>query len=222
MAKLIKEFNSLYCGTTERVAKLTPVVGLNPTGKPIYLSAVYPGLLAFYASTNDQDRFGIVEVDLAYLDGSNFQPAEWYLAQTSRQKPKTGREQQRRLEALRKELAKHKAKWRESLQKIGVCVYDGFVPKKAIRRITVYDPASNPTITQAIVGSSISLSEFKKGHYRNQVVTRWLTGESISVDEWLGEDLVATPKEEREKLAESLQDKSGLDVFYHEPPPKGS
>jgi hypothetical protein len=222
MAKLIKEFSSLYCGTTERIAKLSPVVGLNPSGKPIYLSAVYPGLLAFYASTNDHDRFGIVEVDLSYLDSGNFQPCEWYLASISRQKAKTGREQQRRLESLRKELEKHKGKWRESLQKIGVCVYGGFVPKKAIRRITVYDPASNPTITQEIVGATISVPGFKSSQGRNKVVTRWLIGDSITVDEWLGDDLAATPKEEREKLAEALQDKSGLDVFYHEPPAKGS
>jgi hypothetical protein len=220
MAKLIKEFASLYCGTTERIAKLTPVVGLNPNNNPVYLSAVYPGLLAFYASTNDHDRFGIVEVDLSFLDASNFQPAEWYLAAISRQKAKTSREQQRRLEAYRKELDKHKAKWRESLQKIGVCVYDGFISKKAVRRITVYDPASNPTITQNIVSASISLSDFKNNQQRNKVVTRWLTGETVTVDDWLGDNLLATPKEEREKLAEALQDKSGLDVFYHEPPAK--
>ena len=37
-------------------------------------------------------------------------------------------------------------------------LYDGFVSKKAIRRITVYDPSSNPTITDAIVNAQVSLS----------------------------------------------------------------
>src|SRR5207244_9657858 len=110
MAKSTREPNSLYCGTTERIAKLTPRVGLNPTQKPVYLSNVYPGVFAFFASTNDNERFGIVEVDLNVLDPSNFLPCEWYLEQTSRQRSKTSKEHHRRLDALRKTLEKHKAK----------------------------------------------------------------------------------------------------------------
>lgn len=221
MAKPIKEIQTLYCGTTERVAKLAPVVGVNPNHKPVYLSNIYPGLFAFYASTNDQERFGILEVDLGFLDQSNFLPSEWYLEQTSKPKAKNGREQHRRLESLRKSLEKHQAKWKESLQKIGVILYDAFIPKKAIRKITVYDPASNPTITDAIVNSRISLADFKSSYERNRALTRWLTGESVSVDDWLGEDLPNVPKDEREQLAERLQNKHGLDIFYYEPPPKG-
>ena len=37
----------------------------------------------------------------------------------------------------------------------------------------------------------------------------------------LGDDLIETPKDEREELAERLQNKFGLDIFYHEPPAKG-
>jgi hypothetical protein len=221
MAKVSKEFPTLYCGTTERIAKLAPVVGLNPSHKPAYLTTVYPGLFAFYATTDGNDRFGVIEVDLAVLDPLNLLPCEWYLEQTSRQRARTSREMNKRLEAYRHTLEKHKAKWKESLQKIGVCVYDGFIPKKAIRRITIYDPTSNPVITRAIVDSHLSLSDYKQHHDRYRVLTRWLLGQSISVEEWLGDDYADTPKEERELLAERLQDKSGLDVFYHEPPGKG-
>src|SRR5262249_1165686 len=117
MAKSNKEPASLYCGTTERIAKLAPRVGLNPTQDPVYLSSVYPGVFAFFASTHDNDRFGLVEVDLTVLDPTNFLPCEWYLEQTSRQKSKTSKELHRRLDALRKTLEKHKAKWKESLQR---------------------------------------------------------------------------------------------------------
>jgi hypothetical protein len=221
MAKLKKNYAFLYCGTTERVAKLAPVVGINPGHEPVYLSDVYPGLLAFYASTKDNDRFGLIQVDTALLDASNFLPCEWYLDQTSRQKVRTGREHHRRLESYRKNLEKYKLKWRDSLQRIGVLVYDGFIPKKAIRRITIYDPASNQVLTSAIVNAEISLSDYKKSLARNLAVTRWLAGESVTLEDWLGEDYLEVPKEERELLAEQLQNKLGLDIFYYEPPGKG-
>lgn len=220
MAKISKEFATLYCGTTERVAKLAPVVGLNPARKPVYLSDVYPGVFAFFASTNDKERFGILEIDMTVLDPSNFWPCEMFLDQTSRQKVKTSKEHHKRLEGFKKTLEKHKAKWRESLQRLGVCAYNGFISKKAIRKITVFDPLSNVTISDAIVGAQVTLSNYKKNYHRNKAVTRWLTGDSVTVEDWLGDDLLDTPKDEREQLSERLQNKLGLDIFYHEPPPK--
>ena len=177
MGKQKKELGTLYCGTTERIAKLAPVHGLNPQHKPVYLTDVYPGLLAFYASTNDEERFGIVEVDLTHLDPTNFLPCEWYLEATSRQKKaKSSREHHRQLEAFRKNLDKYQAKWKDSLQRMGICVYDGFISKKCIRRITIYDPTSNQTITDAIVGSTIGLTPYRKSHDFYRAVTRWLVG----------------------------------------------
>ena len=222
MGKQKKEATSLYCGTTERIAKLAPVHGLNPNRDPVYLTDVYPGLLAFYASTNDQERFGIVEVGIANLDPANFMPCEWYLDAISRQKVKNNREHNRRLDSFRKNLDKYQAKWKESLQKLGICVFAGFIPKKAIRRITIYDPASNPTVTDAIVGSTLSPSAYKSGYDRFHAITRWLVGESVSVEDWLGDEITKTPKDEKEALGDSLQNKLGLDIFYMETPPKGS
>src|SRR4051794_18373431 len=89
MAKLSKPTAKLYCGTTERIAKIAPVGGISPATQPIYLSEVYPGYLAFFATTNSNDRFGIIEIDLAILDQTNFLPSEWYLEQSSRQRAKT-------------------------------------------------------------------------------------------------------------------------------------
>ena len=83
------------------------------------------------------------------------------------------------------------------------------------------NPGSLATITEAIVNARISLADYKSSFDRNQAVTRWLTGGSVTVEEWLGDDLIETPKDEREGLAERLQNKFGLDIFYHEPPPKG-
>ena len=189
MAKLSKANARLYCGTTERIAKLAPVVGVNPTNEPVYLSDVYPGLFAFFASTNGNDRFGILEIETSFLDSSNFLPCEWYLEQSARAKAKTAKDEHRRLESYRKVLEKYHDKWRDSLNRLGVCIYDGFIAKKTIRRITVYDPASNPTITNAIVNARISMSEYKNSFHRNQALTRWLTGGSVTVEDWLGEDL---------------------------------
>jgi hypothetical protein len=221
MAKLKKDYASLYCGTTEKVAKLAPVVGINPAREPVYLSDVYPGLLAFFASTQGNDRFGIIEVETSFLDSTNFLPCEWFLDQISRQKVKTTREHTRRLESFKKNLQKFRSKWRDSLLKTGVVVYEGFIPKKAIRRISIYDPASNPTITNEIINARIGPSDYKRNRRLYQNLTRWLMGETIAVEEWMGEKWMEFPKEEREQLAEQLQNKTGLDIFYHEPPGKG-
>ena len=221
MAKLKKEYASLYCGTTERIAKLAPVVGINPNRDPVYLSDVFPGLLAFFASTKGNDRFGIIEVETSFLDATNFLPCEWYLDQISRQKVKTTREHTRRLESFRKNLHKYRSKWRDSLQKTGVLVYDGFVPKKAIRRISIYDPSLNSLITGAIVNSRISPADYKRQATLYHTLTRWLMGDTVTVEDWLGENWMEVPKEEREQLSEQLQNKAGLDIFYHEPPGKG-
>ena len=220
MIKAPKDLMRLYCGTTERIAKLAPVAGLNPSNDPVYLSDVYPGLFAFLASTSDEERFGIVEVDVKFLDPDNFLPGEWYLAQTSRQKLRNGRSR-RHLERNRNTLERNRGKWKESLLKTGICLYDGFIAKKALRKITIYDPTSNPTITSAIAGARVGLADYKSYYQRNRALTRWLTGESVLVEDWLGEDLDSTPKDEKEQLAERLQNKLGLDIFYYEPPPKG-
>ncbi len=221
MAKGSREPVSLYVGTTERIAKLAPVVGLNPAGNAVYLTDVYPGVLAFFASTGDSERLGILEINTTDFDPDNFLPCEWFLEQTSRQKSRNGRGHHKRLDGFRKSLDKHQAKWKDSLKTIGICLYDGFVSKKAIRKITIYDPASNKTISDAIVDSQISLADYKTRHHRYRAVTRWLTGESVTVEEWLGDDLNETPKDEREQLAERLQNKLGLDIFYQEAPSKG-
>src|SRR5262249_13369809 len=163
------------------------------------------------------DRFGIIEVETELLDTTNFLPCEWYLEQVSRQKPSTNREHSRRLETLRRNLHKYRSKWRDSLQKTGVVVYDGYLPKKVIRRISVYDPASNSKITEAIATSQISIADYKKNHRVYHNLTRWLMGDTILVEDWLGEKWMECPKEERELLAEQLQNKTGLDIFYHEP-----
>lgn len=222
MAKPVtKPHPKLYCGTTERIAKVAPVAGLSPNAGPIYLTDVYAGLLAFYASTSSTERLGIIEVDLTLLDQANFLPSEWYLEQTSRQRGKTEREQQKRREVLRKTLEKQAAKWKKSQQEIGVVVYDASIPKKAVTRITVYDPSSNPVITEAVIGQRISLSDYKRNYERSRALTRWLMGEEVTVDDWLGDDINAVTKEEKQRLAEWLQNKSGLDIFYHEPLTRG-
>lgn len=208
----------LYCGTTERIAKQAPVMGLQPSMGRIYVSEVYPGILAFYGSTDSRDRFGIVEFDATYLDTANFLPCEWYLEQTAPKKAKSEKEQAKRLEQMRKTLEKHAVKGKKSLQDIGVCVYDAPIPRKAISRITIYDPSSNPVITEALLSQQINLTDHKKSLPRNRALTRWLAGEEVTVEEWAGKEFDGLTKEEKQRLGEWLQNKSGLDIFFYEPP----
>ena len=77
-------------------------------------------------------------------------------------------------------------------------------------------------VTDAIVNSTIGLAAYRNGYESFQAITRWLVGESVSVEDWLGDEIAKTPKDAKEALAESLQNKLGLDIFYMEAPPKGS
>jgi len=207
----------LYIGTTEKIAKSAPVVGIDPGRDYLYLTDTYPGYFAFYGSTHSSDRYGIVEVGLALLDPEAFYPADWYLEQASRRHGKTAAERNRILNAYRKNLDQHQSKWKTSLKNLGVCMYSDPIPKKAIRRVTVYDPAYNPIITDAIVATRLSLKEHKANLRRNRALTRWLIGEEITVEDWLGKAADTMDKKEKEDLADSLQSKWGLDVFYYGP-----
>jgi hypothetical protein len=203
----------LYCGTTERIAKVAPVAGLPAGDQPIYLTDVYPGYFAFYASS-DMDRYGILEIDVASLDASRLQPCEWYLEQSMSRRARSSAERQRRLNNFRKRLDEYRAEWKKSLQAIGVCTYAGPIPKKAIRRVAIYDPQTNPLITSAIADTRISLAEHAERYEQNRALTRWLMGEDVSPADWLAganED----GELDKDKLADALQNKWGLDIFYY-------
>ena len=209
--------DKLYLGTTERIAKAAPVAGINLGKDSIYLTEVYPGYFAFYASTNSTDRYGIVEIDVSFLDPQAFLPSEWYLEQRSRKHGKNAAERNKILNAYRKNLERYQGKWRDSLKQLGACVYADPISKKAVRRVSIYDPAYNPIITGAIVNTRLSLSEHRANLKRNRALTRWLMGEEIALEDWLGHSGEEMDKKEKEKLIESLQSKWGLDLFYHGP-----
>jgi hypothetical protein len=207
----------LYLGTTEKIAKSAPVAGINLGKDLIYLTDVYPGYFAFYASTNSTDRYGIIEIDLSMLDPNAFLPCEWYLEQRSRKHGKTAAERNKILNTFRRNLERYQNKWRDSLKLLGVCVYADPISKKAIRRVSIYDPAYNPIIAGALAGTRLSLSEHRANLRRNRAVTRWLMGEEITIEDWLGNSGDAMEKKDKENLQESLQSKWGLDLFYHGP-----
>jgi hypothetical protein len=207
----------LYLGTTEKIAKSAPVAGLTPDKELLYLTDVYPGHFAFYASTSGSDRYAIVEVDATLLDPEAYLPCEWYLEQKSRKHGKTPSERNRILAGLRRNLEDYHGRWKESLKEIGVCVYTDPISKKAIRRIAIYDPAFNPVITEAIAGTRLSVKEHKANYRRHRALTRWLMGEEVTIEEWIGKGADQMDKKEKESLAEALQSKWGLDMFYHGP-----
>jgi hypothetical protein len=216
MTKPSNDHEFLYFGTTERIAKQAPVMGLLVDDDPLYLSDVYPGYFAFYASTNPEERFGIVELSMADLQPDEFLPCEWYLEQLAKREARAGKGRSKGLDWYRKNLDRHQKHWKASLRGIGVCTYQRSIPKKAVRRVMIYDPQSNPVITKTIVEARISLDEHRSSYARNHALTRWLLTADVSPEDWLGVRAIAD-KDERDKLAETLQSKWGLDVFYNGP-----
>jgi hypothetical protein len=104
-----------------------------------------------------------------------------------------------------------KRTWQKSLDVTGLCIHEGPVPSFAVSKVWIYNPESNWLITRAVIHTNIGNQTQRKAL---EVVNRWLTGEFIMIDEWLGEQKEVFTKEQKDNLGNSWGERSGLDLFY--------
>jgi hypothetical protein len=198
----------LYHGTVEALAKLAPVHGIKPYTIPrhpdeplfsskeegfIALTSVYGAYQAFtVADPNKDERWALVEVLPNKLRPQNLGPY--------------GR------------LLVGETAWRKSLDLTGLCIYHGDIPAAAVGKVWIYNPRSNWMITTTVLNTTIGIERFAADRDKLQVVTRWLTGDFVTVEEWLAEQKGQFSREQLDQMSNVWHDRSGLDLFYHGPP----
>ena len=206
----------LYHGTNEKAARLALKDGLKPrklTGKSnwkhslesrsdtVYLTSAYAPYFALQA-TDEDEKWGIVEIDVDLLDEKRLRPDEDAVEQTTRgikdfgpiedpqvrsilaKMPLT--DMRARTEYVRANLDRLHNLWRASLKWLGNCSYKGTVPAKAISRVSIFDPKSNPYVVLTASDPTITVANFKMLADRYEALTRWFF-DPITADELLGE-----------------------------------
>ena len=169
----------------------------------VYLSTAYAGYFALSAvceaMANDggsEERWGIIEVDTDLLTESKLLPDEDFLEQASRHQaiPDEGEEgtlfaplraancqpPEDRMKARTTFFRDHAPYffghlWEDSLKFLGNCCYHGDIPVKAITRVSLFDPKTNPDMNMA-VDPTISLMNYQILGHRYREITRWLAG----------------------------------------------
>lgn len=232
MSKKGKTTRRLYHGTTEAVAKNAPVKGLKPyevssldngkmraigasTLSGVSLTDAYAGFMAFDTCTS-RERWGLVEINPDELDESLFVPHELFLLEKSKKKIDSVQDHLKLVTDYRAKLTANHKSWKESLSSMGLCVYQGDIPVKAITKITIYDWKTNWFVTREVFNVNMASKHHKMQVDRHKLMTRWLMCEAIEPSEWVS-DYAKLKSVEREPISASIINKSGLDIYYQQP-----
>lgn len=182
--------DKLYVGTSEYIAKLAPVKGLNPM---VFLTDVYSGFFC-REECKTSNKWGIISVSLNKLSIDMLAPSPAYLKTLKNP---------------------HKYKWQKSLQETGVCVYTAPIPPFAIERVMIFqNNGSNETINQFIDELpnpyNISPNEHKSLYKKSLGVAKWLNGEQVECSDMMngvnGKILA--------EIEDKLHNRFGLDLYY--------
>jgi hypothetical protein len=192
----------LYHGTTEHLAKMAPYKGILPyahTGacdRPfsdleagtLCLTTLHAPLQAFAACGPDE-RWGIVEI------------------RTDRVEKKLKPDSHCKVKGRNKS-------WKTTADLMGTCTI-GEVHARAVAKVWIFNPRMNWLVTRSVLHIDLSPGYHKQNLKRITQLHRWLTGEFVTLDEWLGEDKKNFSKEQLDVMKSQLMDRTGLDLFYH-------
>jgi hypothetical protein len=183
----------LYHGTNEKIAKMAPSRGIH-SNEPIALTGVY-GIYQAFMSAGPRERWAIVEIAQDRLQEANLFPA---------------------LDLLPDRLKEEKGRtWKQSLETVGFCLYNGAIPAAAVRKLWIYNPQSNWLITSCVLQIELGPEHYDKDLKRLSIINRWLTGEYVGIEQWLAEQEGSFSREQIEEMGARWSDRSGLDLFYH-------
>lgn len=192
----------------------------------MYVTRPYGGYFALCATSED-DSFGVVEVDLWKLNPNNFYPDEDFTEQAGRTPlaEELGlKSMEERSEWVRDNLSAYKATWKLSLENLGNMSHRGPIPPKAITRVSIFDPHSNPGLVLALADPTITIMNATIVGQKYELLTKWLMGENVGVEEYITSSFgmagaVPVGKIEdmmrgvREATEEMLAKKDGLEVI---------
>lgn len=192
----------LYHGTTEHIAKTSPYKGLvpyrpagacdrpfsDPDSGTLCLTNLHSPLQAFAACSPDE-RWGLVEI------------------RTDRIEKKLKSDPHCKVKGRNKS-------WKTTLELMGTCVI-GEVPPRAIAKVWIFNPRMNWLVTRTVLHFDLTPEYHKQNLKRITQLHRWLTGEFVTLDEWLGDDKKNFTKEQLDVMKSQLMDRTGLDLYYH-------
>jgi hypothetical protein len=180
----------LYVGTAEKIAKASPTMGLKTS--EVTLTNIYGAYQAFMAA-EPEERWAIVEIHWDRLHDENLLPYTPLLKGKAKSKATT---------------------WKQSVDVVGFCSHDGPIPPLAIGKVWIFNPRSNWLITQTVLHVQVGADHYERDKKKLSVVNRWLTGEFVSVEEWLAEQKDQYTREQQDQMRQLWDDRSGLDLFY--------
>jgi hypothetical protein len=104
--------------------------------------------------------------------------------------------------------------WRNVIESLGVCSV-AEISHTSIGRVWVYSPQSNWLITREVLHVFLT-PEYHLSHTKKLLqLHRWLTGEFVTIDEWLGAESQHFSRDQIASMRNQLADRTGLDLYYH-------
>jgi hypothetical protein len=203
----------LYHGTNETTAFKALAQGLRARGREkgnwahsldsnptcVYLTQLYAGYFAANACA-EGEKWGLIEVDTDKLDQRLLRPDEDALEQSFRGRSPddyevgtpghhivvalAGMDMEARTRWFRERLGRFADQWLGSLKAMGTCCYEGQIPTRAISRVVLYDPESNPAMTIMCLDPSISVLNCQYMRPKYEALTAWLMGGALPLDPW--------------------------------------
>lgn len=222
----------LYHGTTEAVARHALDEGLLPRavsgrasnwqGCPsnedlVYLTVAYAGYFASQA-TEELEPWGIVEINTELLDQEvALVPDEDWLEQCCREisvpfNSYSKLSMEERTKFWRKRQLDLSDMWEMSIEGIGNCAHVGKISPKAITRISIFDPKTNPTIAMLATDPTISLLNYCFMADKYRALTRWLMGEETPVGALVGFPAALLPPQLITNLKKAQTQRDGITV----------
>lgn len=222
----------VYHGTDAETARLAVETGILPrsmTGKSqweteshpdhVYLTRLYAGYFGYKASKGGP--IGIIEVDLDRLSPDNLYPDEDFVEQGLRALGKVSKSiagdkyLRARTLAVRYQIERYKDCWAESLEALGNVAHRGVIPPSAITRVVIYDPLSNPVLTNMMLDPTITVLNSTLFGETYQRLTAWLMGDPVKPEELFWQYLAAAP-EQQAKMEELTRKQGGIACIYRE------
>lgn len=166
-----------------------------------YLSIAYP--FYFAACTADNDELSLVlEIDTDLLDEKLFYPDEDFIAQGL---AGPSGDLNKIHNTARRNLAKFRDYWQESINRMGNCCYKGVIPPKAIMRYCLFDRRQRPTLNIAFLDPAISIINYTFMNAKYKGMVQWMFGDIHQLPMATAEGFFGPPLTISDDIKNSIQ-----------------
>ncbi len=111
------------------------------------------------------------------------------------------------------QLSNLESDWNTSIDLTGFCIHKGSIPAASVKKVWVFNPSTNWMISRTI--AHIDPEQHQVIRKKLDIINRWLTGDFVLLDDWLGDQKELFSKEQRNQMSNLWSERSGLDLFYN-------